>query len=209
LRRGPGQGALVLLNGELSCPELVLGIARTAACLVCADGGARHAARLGLSPAAVIGDMDSLPKRRPNWKGTAYLCDFDEDSSDFEKALRFVLSIGASPVWVAGAFGGRLDHTLVNLSLVEKYSRNLSLCIIHEGLAWLAGPGRYVLASSAGRTVSLIPASRACTVSTKGLRYGLRRGVLRPGSRGLSNVAVSTKPVVEVHRGRAWIVQPL
>jgi thiamine pyrophosphokinase len=207
--REPARGALVLLNGELSDPGLVLKLARAAGCVVCADGGARHAARLGLVPAAVVGDMDSLPKRRPRWEGTTYLCDFDEDSSDFEKTLRFVRSIGASPVWVAGAFGGRLDHTLANLSLAEKYSRDLSLCLVHEGLAWLAGPGRYAFACPAGRLVSLIPAGGPCTVSTRGLRYGLRRGVLRPGSRGLSNVALSARPVVEVHRGRVWIVQPL
>jgi len=61
----------------------------------------------------------------------------------------------------------------------------------------------------ASAIVSLIPAAGACRVTTRGLRYRLLRETIGPGSRGLSNVAVSKKILVEVHRGNAWIVRPL
>ena len=103
-------------------PAHVRGLSRKAHRVFCADGGAGHAARLGIEPRLVIGDMDSLPKPLPKWRNTVFLCDFSKEKSDFEKVLDLAASSGAREVWVAGAVGGRLDHLLVNLSLVERFA---------------------------------------------------------------------------------------
>ncbi|MDD5628740.1 MAG: hypothetical protein PHU21_06725, partial [Elusimicrobia bacterium] len=93
----PGRTAFLFLNGELPEPDLARRLARRADLVVCADGGARHAVRLGLRPDVVVGDMDSLPRPLPRaWRGVSFLCDFDEDSSDFEKALRFAARAGCA-----------------------------------------------------------------------------------------------------------------
>src|SRR5208282_5741093 len=86
----PQENILLLLNGELGSAAQARKLGRQASLVLCADGGARHAAKLGLVPRAVIGDMDSLPDSLPRWKSTIYVCDFDSDVSDFEKSLRFI-----------------------------------------------------------------------------------------------------------------------
>src|SRR5579859_6399292 len=108
--------ALILLNGELKNPDAVRRLVKSGATLLCTDGGVRHAASLNLEPRLVIGDMDSLPSPLPHWKNTVYVCNFDQNRSDFEKTLQFARSRGIQAVWVAGALGGRLDHELVNLA---------------------------------------------------------------------------------------------
>jgi len=205
----PDRQVLLLLNGELALPRLVRRLAARASAVVCTDGGCRHAARLGVTPTVIVGDMDSLPKRLPRWKGTAYLCDFDEDCSDLEKAFRLVLRMGADWVWVAGALGGRLDHTLVNLALFEKQAAaGLRLALVHDGLALLAGEGDIRLACRSSETLSLLASGDGCVVSTRGLRYRLKSRALAPGSLGLSNRAVSKDVRIRVHRGRLWVIRP-
>ncbi len=197
---------LILLNGEMPFPARVRALARGARRVFCADGGARHAARLGIEPRVVIGDMDSLPKPLPRWKSTVFLCDFSEERSDFEKALELAASSGVREVWVAGAVGGRLDHLLVNLSLAERFASRLRVVFMDQGSAFLARPGRHALSCRAGETVSIVPATSTVSVLSRGLEFPLKGEPLRKGSRGLSNRARAPRPVLSVLRGKAWIL---
>lgn len=199
-----GGSVLLLLNGELREPRAVKALARRADALVCADGGARHARALGLVPDVVVGDMDSVPRRRPrSWARAAFLCDFDEDRSDLDKALDFVEQAGAGRVWIAGALGGGLDHELVNLAALEARRGGPELAVIGGGLARLLGPGRRALDLRRGERFSLLAAPSALVTLT-GARYGLRRAALARGSRGLGN-RCEGKTVLTVHRGRVWL----
>lgn len=198
--------ALLLLNGGLPRPALVKRLARDCRVLVCADGGARHAAQLGLKPDFVVGDMDSLPSPLPPaWKKTLYWCDFDPERSDLEKALGFLLELGCSRLYVAGALGGRLDHALVNLSVLGAFAARTPTALLDEGLAQSFGPGKYRLALAAGATFSLLAFMKTARVTLEGARYPLRKSILRPGSRGLGNKAVGAV-ILTIHSGRLWVV---
>ncbi|MBI3547892.1 MAG: thiamine diphosphokinase [Elusimicrobia bacterium] len=203
LRRMRWDTAVLLLNGALREPKDVARLVRGGAALICADGGAKHAAALGLEPRLVIGDMDSLPSRLPRWKSTTFLCDFDLDRSDFEKALRFAASRGLRQVWIAGALGARLDHTLVNLALIETYSEILPLALADAG-ASILGPGVHRLDCRRGARLTILPATPQAKVSLSGVRFPLAERVLARTSLGLSNEALSRTVRLEVHAGRVW-----
>jgi thiamine pyrophosphokinase len=207
MRPEPG-AALLLLNGDIPDAGLVRRLARRCVFLVCAGGGARHAARLGLRPDVVVGDMDSVPKPLPrSWHSTRFLCDFDEDSSDFEKALAFAARAGCPRLYVAGILGGRLDHALVNLALAQAWGSRRSLVIVDRGLATLLGPGRYRIPAKRGEVLSLLAATARARLSVSGVRYPLRQAALVPGGWGLSNMARG--PVaLTVHSGRVWVMSP-
>lgn len=200
--------ALLILNGPVSDPAAVKRRAAAAGFVVCADGGAKVAQRLGLRPRVVIGDFDSLPKPLPRWKGTTWLFDGDEDLSDFEKALRFLEEGGAGAVWVVGLWGGRPDHQLVNLAVFERWSKRLALAAVDPGWTALAGKGRHRVPCPAGATLSLVPAGASAVVSAVGLKYPLRRTRLERSSRGLSNEAAATPVELEVHSGSVWLALP-
>jgi len=195
---------LVLLNGELREPASVRALARKAAVLVCADGGARHAKTLGLVPDAVVGDMDSVPRSLPrSWNGVPFISDLDEARGDLDKTLDFVEALGAKKVWIAGALGGGLDHELVNLAALERRGARLDVGVVGGGTARLLGPGRHVLGLRRGERFSLLAAPRARATLT-GARYGLRAETLTRGSRGLGNRAAG-RAVLTVHSGRVWL----
>lgn len=200
--------ALLFLNGPVTDAKRLKARAAAAGFLVCADGGARVAAALGLQPAVVVGDFDSLPRPLPSWKGTTFLFDDDTDLSDFEKALRFLHGAGASSVWVAGLWGGRPDHQLVNLAVFEKWSKRLTLAAVDPGWTAVVGPGRHAIPCPKGAVVSLAAAGGPARVTTKGLKYALKDFRLEKGSRGLSNVATRSPVEVLVKAGRIWVSLP-
>lgn len=197
--------ALLILNGPVSDAAVLKRRAGAAGFVVCADGGAKVAQKLGIQPRVVIGDFDSLPKPLPRWKGTTWLFDGDEDLSDFEKALRFLHEGGAGTAWVAGLWGGRPDHQLVNLAVFEKWSKTLSLASVDPGWSSVLGPGKHRIPCPVGARLSLVAAGGPAVVSTAGLRYALKGFRLEPGSRGLSNEATASPVEVRVLKGRVWV----
>lgn len=200
--------ALLFLNGPVTDAGVLKRRAAAAGFLVCADGGARVAAALGLQPAVVVGDFDSLPKPLPRWKGTTYLFDDDPDLSDFEKALRFLHGAGAASVWVAGLWGGRPDHQLVNLAVFEKWSKKLALAAVDPGWSAVVGPGRHAIPCPKGAVLSLVAAGASALVTARGLKFPLKRFRLTRSSRGLSNQATASPVELVVHSGRAWVSLP-
>lgn len=187
--------------------------------VIAADGGARKAADLGLTPDLVIGDGDSLGQAdvdRLRATGVeVHLLPAEKDESDTELAVREALARGARSIVVLGAFGGeRLDHSLANVALLalpELAGRDVSLS---DGRARVrligrpAGPGAVRLTGEPGDHVSLFPVdARVEGITTDGLRYPLRGEALVVGpSRGLSNELVETSARITTARGRLLVV---
>jgi thiamine pyrophosphokinase len=83
--------------------------------VIAADGGARHAARLGLTVDLWVGDGDSLDDAHVASLEAAGVpirrARTDKDETDAELALLAALERGPARITVLGALGGeRLDH---------------------------------------------------------------------------------------------------
>src|SRR4029079_3849084 len=93
--------------------------------VIAADGGARYAARLGITLDLWVGDGDSLGD-----EGIAELvaaggaierARADKDQTDLELAVDAALARGAKGLVIVGALGGeRLDHALANVALLAR-----------------------------------------------------------------------------------------
>jgi len=197
------ESALILLNGEMRDARAVRAAAKGADVLICADGGARHAAALRLIPDFVVGDMDSGGRKIPS-AGITFVVDPSQDRSDLDKALDLARRLGVKRLVVAGVRGGGLDHELVNFAALEESRHGFDLAVIDGGVARLLGPGRHALPAAKGARFSLLAAPRA-RVSLSGARFSLRNEVLRRGSRGLGNRAEG-KVSLTVREGRVWVI---
>jgi thiamine pyrophosphokinase len=98
-----------------------LSMAEEADYIICADGGQTVARKLGIRPDCVIGDFDST------FDTEEFDCLYitypaEKDLTDTEAALGHASEIGAKKVRILGGIGGRLDHTMGNVSLLLKYS---------------------------------------------------------------------------------------
>ncbi|HTY57547.1 MAG TPA: thiamine diphosphokinase [Bacteroidota bacterium] len=205
--KAPLPRVLLLCNGESPSRGLIRRLARGADMFVAADGGANAALSAGVRPDVIIGDLDSIrPAARRKFSGSRIIRVRRQDNTDLEKALDFIASSGQAEVVIAGAVGGRIDHTLGNLSVFWNYTRKLTMTIAGDG--WRAFPaGRQAtLTAPRGTTVSLVPFGTCSGITLRGLRYPLTNAVMRPGEIGVSNVVRRSPFTVSVRRGRMLII---
>jgi thiamine pyrophosphokinase len=163
---------------------------------------------LGLTPAALIGDLDSVSEDDlAFWRerGTEIIQFLpDKNENDLELALLYAKEKGAEAVLILGGLGGRWDQTIANL-LLPAYERLADLDIS----LWDGGEWFYLIRDEKtihgreGQTVSLIPlGGDAEGVRTQGLAWPLNDETLYFGaSRGVSNRMVGEAASVSVQKG--------
>lgn len=208
--------ALVIANGDLIEAEALsrrlAGLAPR--WIIAADGGCRHARRLGLRVDVLIGDLDSIePEELPQLRaeGTQVISHPpDKDQTDLELALHHARALGASEIVVLGAIGDRLDMTLSNvLLLLHPSLRNIYVQLWHGSeTAFVLRPPGGEIPGAIGDGVSLIPlAGDAAGVHTEGLAFPLAGETLKgTESRGVSNVVTSSPARVRLAEGTLLVV---
>lgn len=201
--RAPVRRALVLANGVPPPAALLQALLREAEVLVCADGGANVALALGVTPHAIVGDLDSIaPATRARFAAVPLYEDHDEFCTDLEKAVVWALSQGFGHITIAGATGKRLDHAVGNLGVLIKLHARARLRLVDE-CGELQHVGRELRVNEpVGTVVSLLPLTRCEGIETEGLRYALHGETLELGGRDATSNVVTTSPaVIRVARG--------
>lgn len=87
--------------------------------LICADGGYRHAERLGLVPDIWLGDGDSFDNSNVCAKEKMKF-PVEKDNTDTDLAVELALSRGCDEIYIIGGIGGRLDHEFSHFCLLKK-----------------------------------------------------------------------------------------
>lgn len=109
----------ILLGGDLEVtPRLQSQIAGSR--VIAADTGIRHARALGVVPELWVGDFDSVQEGDDARYSGVLTKAFpaEKDSTDGELAVTEALTLGATRLILAGAFGGpRADHAFLHLTL--------------------------------------------------------------------------------------------
>lgn len=85
--------------------------------VICADGGLRHAQRLGIVPDMVIGDLDSGVEKYPD-SIQHKIYPSEKDKTDTNLCLDYIIENGYDEVVILGGLGGRLDHEFSNYCLL-------------------------------------------------------------------------------------------
>ncbi|MDR0291623.1 MAG: thiamine diphosphokinase [Elusimicrobium sp.] len=194
--------ALIICNGSTEPAKFLRAQAKNNFVL-CADGGANIAAAAGVTPDAVIGDMDSVTaKTRTKFKKIPWLKIRNQNNTDFEKALDFVKKSDIKKAVIVCAAGGRLDFTLSNLLATARYLPYFD--IVFKSRAWEIYPINKTKKFScrAGTRVSLLPLAACAGVSLSGLEYALKNKNLTPADTlTLSNRAVNNNFEVRIKKG--------
>ncbi len=181
--------------------------------VIAADGGANWCAAWGWQPDLVIGDMDSVDEAvagRLRAEGVTFVRHpVEKDETDLELALRAAVERGAGEIVVAGALGGRIDHTLGNLALLAlPLLVGVPVRLVDGGQSISLVRDRLVVDGAAGDTLSLVPFGRdARGVSVTGVHWPLEDADLPLGpSLGISNRLTSSQAVVTVRTGALLVV---
>ena len=202
--------AVLFANGRMSQPALDRAQLRQDDWIIAADGGLRNCMALGLKPAVVIGDFDSVEEENlqaPQLSGALLIRHpARKDETDLELAVIHAVRQGAQEIVVLGALGERWDQTLANVLLMaglEAQGADMRLLDGPQEIRLVRAGQTLAVEGQAGDTLSLIPLKGdARGIDTSGLEYPLERGTLRFGAtRGLSNTLVGHSATVRLEKG--------
>ena len=172
---------VILCNGEFPRKAYPLYLLESAGAVVCCDGAAvkyiRHFAATRM-PEAVIGDLDSLPRRWKERLAPILVHVEEQDDNDMTKAMRYVLAHhpDVTDIHILGATGLREDHTVGNLGLLMEYTRMFDLRdirveMVSDHSTAFALTDSCELHVGAGRRVSIFSPDNSLTIRSEGLEW--------------------------------------
>ncbi len=200
------------LGGAEFFREMLAKVSPTA--IVCADGGDRHLEAVGVMPDVVVGDMDSIRDetlRHYEESGCrAMRYPRRKDETDTELALKEAFALDPAEVWIWGAMGRRLDHTLANLSLLAcGLKRGIAVKLVDSWCEVFMVERKAVLDGRRGQTVSLFPVlQKAAGVTLRGFDYPLTNAEMDPGRPcGISNRLAADRGTIEIESGLLLVIR--
>ncbi|MBR5259205.1 MAG: thiamine diphosphokinase [Eggerthellaceae bacterium] len=180
--------------------------------VIAVDGGFAHLESIGRKADMALGDFDSLGYTPKGIRMAKFSS--KKDKSDMELALDRAKAQRFDVVYVYGALGGRLDHTMANLQLMAKFCEQgmyVNAVGMNELVMYVTGPDMLELPAYDDGTVSVFSLSDQSTgVFERGLLYELDDAVItNRTSLGLSNEFVGEPSVVGVESGTLAVMVAL
>lgn len=174
-----------------------------------ADRGALHLIEQGIQPFIATGDFDSVDDytrgRIAEVSRSMSVYPTEKDETDLEIAIAEALERNVHQLTLVGVTGGRMDHQMMTMQLMEKIAaQNIAVELYEQsGRVWIWPPGDYELRESQAAYVSFLPVSeRIEGLTLKGFRYETENAILnRASSLCISNEQTATVAKVHFHSG--------
>ena len=147
--------------------------------VIAVDGGLRHVLKAGLTPTAVIGDMDSaeLSDLQTAGGNVAILKSEEQDTTDFEKAL---LALEAPLCLAYGFLGLRIDHMLACLSVLARYTDRHKVILVGADDVVYVTKGPFLMHLASEARLSLWPITPVKFAASSGLAWPVDGLTLAP-----------------------------
>jgi thiamine pyrophosphokinase len=178
---------VIICDGQFPKTEYPRYLIRTADFVICCDGALTKFLRNSKAiysqerlPDLVIGDMDTLSASMQKKYADIIIKESEQEHNDQTKAVRWAMSNidGLKRIYIIGASGGRIDHTIGNASLLMEYTRMFNLAereifiemITDEGSAFAINDSTE-FDCGIGRQVSIFSPDNSLRIKSYGLEY--------------------------------------
>lgn len=184
---------------------------------IAADSGLVYADKLGLKVDFLLGDYDSvdtevLDRYKSNTEFEIY--PKEKDYTDTHLAIITALKKGATDIYILGAIGTRMDHTITNIGNMKAAADCGVDCHIVDERNYIyllsEAKGTHIIGkeSQYGSYVSIIPMSENVGLSLEGFKYTLDNYELKQGlSICQSNEVKDDKGIIKVHKGLIIVME--
>ncbi|MBL4773697.1 MAG: thiamine diphosphokinase [Alcanivoracaceae bacterium] len=187
----------LFLNGEK--PENIPDLDNYAG-IYCVDGAFNYLQVLNITPDLIMGDFDSIEQLPGNIQ---HIHTPDQNFTDFEKALKIIISQGYKCVDVFAANGLEQDHFLGNMTTALKYKNQLNLKFYDDRQVYYFIKKNTVISDVKNKMISLFPFPKAKHVTSTGLKYPLNNLNLnmKKNRLGTRNMAIDEKVTIQFNKG--------
>ena len=185
--------------------------------VIAADSGWRHAVALRVKPSVLLGDFDSLdggngiPDDVPD-DVEILTVPAEKDFTDTQMAVDEARKRGAKHITIIGGLGGRLDHTLSCLAILEDHwEKGDRLAVIdsgHSRVRFLSSDSA-LIPRSGYKYLSLLAVDPVVKgVEIDGVKYPIKGAKLnRTYQFAVSNEITGNCAFIAVKKGRLLIVE--
>ena len=178
---------------------------------IAADSGYNNAKLLGEKIDILIGDFDSIGQMPDDGGMEIQRVPAEKDLTDTQIALEVAVSKGADDIIIVGGLGGRLDHTLSTLAILEDMNERHIHGYITDGQsrAHFIRSTSTLIARSAYKYLSLIATEEKVKgVSIDGCKYPLKNATLgRRMQYAVSNEITCNVALISVKKGGLYIIE--
>lgn len=206
---------IIFANGTLTAPGQLRRRLNPGDRIFCADGGTVNALALGLTPEAIIGDLDSLPveliARMEADLVAIHRHPVRKDQTDLELAFQLAIAEQPDEILLVTALGGRLDQMLANIFLLsrpEYAATQVSLIDGSQGAMIVRSHGSITITGQPGDTLSLVPLTPAVNqVNLSGVEWPLHEATLSFGSTySISNALAAPEAHLQIGEGMVLLI---
>lgn len=198
---------VVLANGDIPDNEIPLNLLQKASQIVCCDGAVDKLTQIGIEPAAIVGDCDSISPELFEKYSAIIHCDRDIEYNDLSKSLRYFQRNNVNKVAVLGASGLRDDHALANLGIVMMFADEdgMDLCMVTNYGIFTPIFKTTTFNSFPGQAVSIFSFSDNTPLTFQGLKYPVKERIFKHLWEGSLNEAVSDQFTVAFLSGKVFV----
>ena len=168
---------IILANGKPPSKKVILYLQTMGYHnLVCADGGADTARKMGLYPDYIIGDFDSVKEETLRFfaSKSKIIKIKRQNDTDVEKCLKFAGRKKAKEAILLGAIGDRLDHSFCNMGIVIKFFDRIKVRIISDKSILTPYSGDVELSTLPDETISLYGFNDKTKITSNGLKISIK-----------------------------------
>lgn len=183
--------ALIIANGEACSEELLGQLLEWSPFIVVLDHAIYRVLDLGIKVDVWMGDFDhnhDFDLIRVKQEPIEIISTPDQEKTDLEKAIDFLIQRGFPAANIVWATGRRADHAITNITNLVRYKNQIRLVLFDDYSKIFPLTGVFEKWYVAGTPISLIPVGVVNGIETSGLKYNLKNETLTLGHRtGNSN----------------------
>lgn len=199
--RDDQEPALIIANGASCSFELLGQLLEWSPIVVVLDSAIERVLQLDIKVDVLLGDFDG--DFNPEiYKEKQYPLEIvhtpNQDKTDLEKALDYLIEKGHLAVNIVWATGKRADHTITNITNIIRYRNKLKIVILDDHSKIFLLPNKFEKWYTANTPISLIPIGKVSGITTQNLFYPLQNEELTMGYRTGSSNHVTQDGIVSI-----------
>lgn len=197
--------AVLFLNGNKPNIKIINKFLSKKSLIVSADGASNYLKHMKVTPDVIIGDLDSITSKNLKYysKKKVKIVKLEEqETTDFEKSLNYIISLKIKKISVFGAISKRYDHTLNNLSVLKRYYKNNDITFYDNKYESFYCSKSISFKYKKNKIVSFLGIPYATGIVTEGLEYPLKNETLYFGIReGTLNKSIADTVKIKFKKG--------
>ncbi len=194
--------ALIIANGQSCSREIIDQLLEWSPFIVVLDGALDRVLELGIKFDVVLGDfdhqsLDEVRSKIPPDTIIEYVP--DQEKTDLEKGIEFLIKRHFSDVNIIWATGKRSDHYINNIGILARYSKSINQVMIDDHSRIYPINSGFKKYFKEGYNLSLIPLNKVENLVTENLKWNLGGRTLEYPYNTSSSNQVETSGIVTVN----------